>query len=92
MPQQVPFAPVKTSTASGGCSRRTWAGGPCTPPAAGRGPGLIPTQRHTPAGAPAGITDTAAYPYDTAGKTPAAHPARQPTALPEAAPDAPATP
>ncbi|MEU2866554.1 condensation domain-containing protein [Streptomyces mirabilis] len=52
--------------------------------------GLILTERHTPAGAPAGIAVTAAYQYDAVGETAAAHLTGQLTALLEAALDAPA--
>ncbi|MEU1449801.1 hypothetical protein ABZ474_53410, partial [Streptomyces mirabilis] len=52
--------------------------------------GLILTERHTPAGAPAGIAVTAAYQYDAVGETAAAHLTGQLTALLEAALDTPA--
>jgi hypothetical protein len=51
--------------------------------------GLILTERHTPAGAPAGIAVTTAYQYDAVGETAAAHLTGQLTALLGAALDAP---
>ncbi|MGW3632190.1 amino acid adenylation domain-containing protein [Streptomyces sp. NPDC005122] len=53
--------------------------------------GLTLTERHTPAGAPAGITVTAAFDHESVGETAAAHLTGQLSALLEAALDAPAT-
>ncbi|MEU0036600.1 amino acid adenylation domain-containing protein [Streptomyces sp. NPDC006333] len=53
--------------------------------------GLTLTERHTPAGAPAGITVSAAFDHESVGETAAAHLTGLLTALLEAALDAPAT-
>ncbi|WP_393096852.1 condensation domain-containing protein [Streptomyces sp. LN325] len=53
--------------------------------------GLTLTERHTPAGAPAGITVSAAFDHESVGETAAAHLTGLLTALLETALDAPAT-
>ncbi|MGW2649301.1 amino acid adenylation domain-containing protein [Streptomyces sp. NPDC001393] len=64
----------------------------CTPPVPATDLGLTLTERHNPAGAPAGITVTAAFRHETVGESAAASLTGQLTAVLQAALEAPATP